>query len=146
MPIVGRNVNTSPTTITFSAIGSTMTRSVSMMLVSATKQLRGGVGLVGRLAGVHGMVHGMVPSTPRRILLMLSKSANRGTFVRTHRFAGTASIATLTIAGLSKATGNNMILNVTGRFGVPMGFVKINRGVRSLRVFSGGTFMSSLFS
>lgn len=122
-----------------------MTGGTSIIVVSATKHLRGGINLVGRLAGVGGMVGGMIPSTPGRILLILSNSAKRGTFRRTGRFALTARMATVTVAGLSKATGNNIIVKVSSRFGVPIGCVKLNRNVRSLRIFHGGRFMSSLF-
>lgn len=131
--------------MTFSALDSTMTGGTSMMVVSATNQLRGGMNLVGRLAGVGGIVGGIITSTPRRMLLILSNSANRGTFRRTGRFALTARIATVTVAGLSKATGKNIMVNVSRRFGVPMGCVKLNRNVRSVRMFHGGRFMSSLF-
>lgn len=145
IPVIGRGVNSSPTSITFSALDSTGTGKTSIIVVSATNHLRGGVGLVGRLAGVGGIVGGIIPSTPRRILLMLSNSAKRGTFRRTGRFATTARIGTLTIAGLSKATGNNIIVNVSSRFHVPIGCVNLKRKVRSLRIFGEGRFMGSLF-
>lgn len=146
MPMVGRGVKTSPTSMTFSALDSTGTGGTSIMVVSATKHLRGGVNLVGRLAGVGGIVGGIMPSTPRRILLMLSNSAKRGTFRRTGRFALTARMATVTVAGLSKATGNKMIVKVSSRFGVPIECVNLKRNVRSLRVFHHHRFMSSLFN
>ncbi len=117
-----------------------------MVVYSATNQLRGGGGLVSRLTGVCHIVGHRLPSTSLRALLILSTTAKRGTIGRTHRFGGITSVANVMLAGLSNATGNNVIVPVGGRLRVPIGCININRNVSSLRPFSTGSFISKVFS
>lgn len=142
---MGRSRKTSPTTIIFSAVGTTGTEGYSVIVVSATKELRGGGGLVSRLTGVCHVVSHRLPCSSHRILLILSTAAKRGTMGRTHRFVGTTRVANVILAGLSNATQNKIILAVGGRLKVPIGFVNINRRVSSLRPFGPETFTSNLF-
>lgn len=136
IPIIADSTGDSPTSIMCSTLGRTGRRGCSCLLVSATKELRGGIGLVGRLRGVGQVVTERVPNNTARALLILSTAANRGTLVRTGRFGRAASIANLVLAGLSKATGNKIVLTVHRRVSVPIGFIKLNRNLSSLRPFS----------
>lgn len=76
---------------------------------------------------------------------MLSTAANRGTLGRTGLFGRDASISKVILAGLSNATHNKVILTVHGRLRLPIGCIKLNRGIASLRGFSTDSFICKLF-
>lgn len=116
-----------------------------MLLYSATKELRGGGGLVRRLGGVGHIVSERCPSTFHRALIILSTAAKRGTLTRTGRFGRMASVAKVILAGVSKATGKKVTMTVRSRLNVPMGCVNMKRAVSSLRGFSSRRFMGTLF-
>lgn len=142
--VTGPNGGASPTTIICSTVTTTRSHRVRLLLISATKQLRGGGGLVSRLTGVHHVISGGTPSTGVRTLLILSTALNRGNLQRTRIFTRTTGLDNIILAGLSNATGNNITLTIIRRLKLPVHFVKTKRNVRSLQPFSDCRFIRTL--
>lgn len=120
---------TGPIGVTGRTVGHTGSCNGSIIVLSATNQLRVSRTLVSRLGGVGGRIR------PGRVLLIVSSVANRSTIGITGDFGRLLSVANIVLAGLSNSAQNNTTLSMGTIANEPVGFTNANRGLSSVRIF-----------
>lgn len=128
-PICTLKTRTGPISVTGRTIRRTGLSNHSLIVVSATKQLRISRMLVARLGGV-GTTIG-----PARVLFAISTVAKRSTIGMTGSFGRRLNVANIVLAGLSKSAHKKTTLSVQSMAKGPVGFANRNRGLRSFRPF-----------
>ena len=143
--MVRQEMGSDPASVAFDTLKSAVANGADVALIDTAGRLHNKIGLMNELTKIRNVMAKVIPDAPHEVMLVLDGSTGQNAFEQARQFTQATQVTSLAITKLDGTAKGGVVIGISDRFRIPVGYIGIGEGIDQLRMFDRRDFVDALF-